>query len=321
MLNLKINIGLIFIALVFLAGCKKEEVMIRTGQVEMREYDVASKVPGRIAGITVDEGDSINIGQELFRLTDRELKAKVGQAEGAVQSASALYKMSLKGTRAEQIQMAERSYLAAKSQFELAEKTYNRLTSLHSDKLISDQEMDVASQRLSAAKSAMEAASAQFDMARNGARDEEKQAALGQFDKAKQSLEETQSYLDETIIKSYYKGIIAKRFVNEGELVSIGYSVLIIIDPEDSWVELNLPETEMRKLKIGTIIKGKINSLDIEESFKVINYSVLSDFANWRSTGDKSTYDVRSFTIKLKPNNKIGSLRPGMTVSFDLNHI
>jgi oligopeptidase B len=51
--------------------------------------------------------------------------------------------------------MAEKNYLAAKSQAELAEKTYNRMKKLHDEKLLSDQELDVAMQKLKGANEMM----------------------------------------------------------------------------------------------------------------------------------------------------------------------
>ena len=315
-----IAVGVVII--LFATKKSEAEPMMRIGQVEMREYDIASKLPGRVEWIHVDEGDEVTLGQELFKLTDREVKAKVMQAEGAVESAKAQLNMVVAGARKEEIDMARRGYEAAKSQFELAEKTYNRMKKMHDEKLMSDQELDVVFQKFSAARAAMDAAQSQLNMAVTGARGEQKDMARGQLNRAVQAKEEASAYFDESIIYSPAKGIIAKRLVDGGELVATGYPVLTIIDPSDAWVELNLPATELEKIKIGNILTGKIHGLGKTERFKVVNFASMADFANWRSTGDKSTFDVRSFTVKLKPlNANISSLRPGMTVSFDLNKV
>ena len=78
----------------------------------------------------------------------------------------------------------------------------------------------------------------------------------------------------------------------------------------------------MEKIKIGDVLEGRVHGAGINVKFKVTNFAVMGDFANWRSTNDKNTFDVRSFTVKLKPiNANNNSLRPGMTVSIDLNQI
>lgn len=305
--------------LLFMQNSKKEKRIVRTGQIEMKEYNVASKIPGRIEWIKVEEGDVVSIGQQIFKLTDRELRAKLGQADASIYSAKAQWNMALEGARAEQIDIANRGYLAAKSQFELAEKTYNRMKIIHQDSLISDQDFDVVSQKYSSALAAMEAAKLQYDMAFQGARQQEKEMAQGQYMRAVQSKEEVNSYLDETVSLAPIGGIISKRYFNEGELIAIGYPVVAIIDTTDVWAELNLPETILQNIKVGDEIEGKIHGVGTAIKFKVVNFSVMADFANWRAQNERANYEVRSFTVKLKPvGGTIHSLRPGMTVSFDL---
>ena len=327
--SLKIAFGIIALGLIILFSIilifklsNKDTSIIRTGQIEMREYDVASKIPGRIEWIKVGEGDIVNIGDQLFKLTDREIKAKMGQAEGAVESAQAQYDMVKEGSRKEQIDMAERKYIADKSQFELADKTFKRMKNLHNDKLISDQDYDGVEQKYKAAQAAMEASKAQYDMAVTGARNQEKRMAQGQVSRATQGLEEVKAYLDESVVKSPWGGIVAKRYLDVGELAAVGYPVITIVDTNDVWAELNLPANELEQIKIGMIIKGRVHGIGSFEQFKVVNFSAMADFANWRSTSDKATFDVRSFTVRLVPINKsIPNLRPGMTVSFDLNNL
>lgn len=302
------------------AGEKKP--VIRTGQVEMRQYDIASKLPGRIEWIGVDEGDRIGKGDVVFRLADTEVRAKEGQAKGGVESALAQLNKANKGARPEEIEMAQRNYLAAESKFQLAEKTYIRMKKLYSDSLISSQEIDLHEQNYNGAKALRDAATAQYTMAKNGSRAEDKMMASGQYNRAVYSLDEVKAYLDESEISSFIGGIVAKRYADVGELVSTGYPVISIIDTNDAWVELNLPETELCKLRIGMVLDGKINGLGINEKFRIINFSALSDYANWRTTADKATFDVRTFTVKLIPvRGAISSLRPGMTVNFNLDNI
>lgn len=299
-----------------------DKPVIRTGQVEMRQYDIASKLPGRIEWIAVDEGDRINKGDVVFRLADSEIRAKEGQAKGGVESALALMNKANKGARPEEIEMAHRNFLAAESKFRLAEKTYGRMSMMYRDSLISSQEMDIHEQNFNGAKAMRDAAMAQYSMAQNGTRIEDKMMAAGQYSKAIYSLDEVRAYLDESEIRSFIGGIVAKRYADAGELVSTGYPVISVIDTADNWVELNLPETELAKLRIGMALKGSINGLGVIEQFKVASFSALSDYANWRTTADKATFDVRTFTVKLKPlRGVISSLRPGMTVNFNLGEI
>lgn len=316
-----VGISLIIVGtLIIIFSSQSEKPIYRVGQIEMREYDVASKIPGRVEWIKVDEGDQVELGAELAKLTDREMKAKYSQAEGAVETAKAQLNMLIAGARKEEIDMARRAFDAAQSQFELADKTYGRMKSLFEDKLLSAQDHDVAYQKYLAAKAQKEAAKSQLDMAISGSRSEQKDMARGQLRRAVESMEEVSAYLDESIVTSPIRGIIAKRYVDQGEIVATGYPVLTIIDPSDVWLEVNLPSKELELIKIGDILVGKIDGLGVTEKFKVVHFAAMADYANWRTSADKSTFETRSFTVKLKPlNNNIESLRPGMTVRLKIS--
>jgi HlyD family secretion protein len=63
---------------------------IMQGQVEVSEYRVSSKVPGRILEIRVKEGDYVKVGDTLAILDAPEVRAKMEQARSAEEAASAI---------------------------------------------------------------------------------------------------------------------------------------------------------------------------------------------------------------------------------------
>ncbi len=295
-----------------------ESPLVRTGMIEATEYDVASKIPGRISNVAIREGDEVVAGQELFRLTDREVVSRVGQAQGAVDAAKAQLDMALNGARPEQVAMVERKLEAARSLFNLAEATLNRMRALHADSLIADQELDIAIQKYQAALAGVSAAEAELSMVRTGARSEERRMARGQYDRALQARAEAESYLEETVGLAPATGIVTRVYADVGELVAAGYPVLSILDPSDFWAELNVPETELHLLGVGDTVPGTIRGLDQVVDFQVENLAAMADFANWRAQDDRGTFEVRSFTVTLRPAEPVAGLRPGMTVQFVL---
>lgn len=62
----------------FTIGTAKEEIQ---GEIEVEEYRVSSKVPGRILELCVKEGDYVKAGDTLAILDSPEIKAKKAQAE------------------------------------------------------------------------------------------------------------------------------------------------------------------------------------------------------------------------------------------------
>ena len=75
----------------------KEEVI--QGQVEVNEYRVSSKVPGRILEIRVKEGDYVKAGDTLVIIDAPDVMAKQTQAESARSAASAMDEMAKAGAR------------------------------------------------------------------------------------------------------------------------------------------------------------------------------------------------------------------------------
>ena len=296
------------------------EKKIITGLVEITSIDVASKIPGRIDSILVNEGQNVSKGQVLAILQSRELNAKVEQTKGQLDIAKFKYQMALNGARTEEKEAVEKLYLQAKHQFELAEKTWNRMYNLYQDSVISLQEKDVYEFQYKASMEQMLAAKAKYEMVINGARYEEIQMAKGLFYQAENGLNEALAYQDEIFIKSPITGELKKKIVDEGEMLAAGYPAFTIIDLNDVWVTIQLKETDMNGIKIGDTFNASITALNNLETKFVVSYvSSLGDFANWRPTNQKGEFDIKTFEIRLRSKQKIDGLRAGMTVNVDLS--
>ena len=93
----------IIVALIGFFALGRDPEIIQ-GQVEVSEYRVSSKVPGRILEIRVKEGDYVHAGDTLAILDAPEVRAKMQQAQGAEDGAAALEMMAKNGARKEQVQ-------------------------------------------------------------------------------------------------------------------------------------------------------------------------------------------------------------------------
>ena len=321
----KILIALPFVlaiiaVLVLIVNVSESNTTIITGLVETTNISVSSKIPGRIAEIFVKEGDKIKKGQLIARMESKEMDAKVEQTRGQLDIAKFKYKMALNGARPEEIDAVEKLYLQTKYQFELAEKTLNRMMNLYRDSLISTQEKDVYEFQYKAALEQMNATKSKYDMVVKGARYEEIAMAKGLYYQAENGFKEASAYQDELEFRSPIDGELQKKLVNQGEILASGYPVFTIIDLNDTWVTIQLKEDEMKSIKIGDVLSGKVTALSNNEyKFKVYYISDIGDFANWRPTNQKGEFDIRTFEIRLRAIDKIEGFRPGMTVNLELN--
>ena len=166
----------------------KSEPEIIQGYVEVSEYRVSSKVPGRVLELRVKEGDYVNVGDTLAIIDAPDVKAKLTQAESAESAASAMDQMANNGARREQINGAYALLQQAKAGLEIAQKSYNRVQRLYDEGVMSAQKRDEAFANYKAIEAQVKAAQSQYDMAVNGARREEKMAAAAQVNRAKAAL-------------------------------------------------------------------------------------------------------------------------------------
>jgi HlyD family secretion protein len=155
------------------------------GQVEVTEYRVSSKVPGRILELRVKEGDYVKVGDTLAILDAPEVRAKMEQARSAESAAAALELKAQNGARKEQIQGAYSVLQQAKAGYEIAEKSYQRIQRLYDEGVMSAQKRDEVYANYKAMEAQMKAAQSQYDMAVNGARMEDKMAAAAQVGRAR----------------------------------------------------------------------------------------------------------------------------------------
>ena len=107
----------VVVALIGYFALGKDEPTVQ-GQVEVTEYRVSSKVPGRIVELRVKEGDYVRVGDTLAILDAPEVNAKMQQAQSAEDAASAMDLMARKGARAEQIKAAYQLLQQVKAELE-----------------------------------------------------------------------------------------------------------------------------------------------------------------------------------------------------------
>ena len=285
------------------------------GQVEAKQINVAPKVPGRVKAIYKQEGDQVHKGDLLLELESTELDAKLSQAEAARLAAQAQSDKAQRGARSEQIQGAYNVWQQAQAAAQLAEKTYQRVSNLYNEKVLPAQKKDEAYTQMVALQKQAEAAKSQYEMAKNGARVEDKTAAQALVAQAQGVITEVNAYKDGTKVFAPADAEIQTIIPNEGEIVNAGYPVMNLIDTQDEWVVFNIREDKMADFKIGTKFKGIVPALGNQViELEVKHIAVQADFATWTATKSKGDFDKKTFAIKAYPTQKIKDLRPGMSV-------
>lgn len=290
------------------------ETEVIQGQVEVTEYRVSSKVPGRVLELCVKEGDYVKAGDTLVIIDAPEVKAKMQQAQSAEDAASAMEQMARNGARREQIATAYQMLQQAKAGEEIAEKSYRRVQRLYEEGVMSEQKRDEAFAQYKAMEAQVKAAQNQYDMARNGARQEEKMAAQAQVNRAKGAVQEVNSYIYETVQTAQKEGEVSEIFPKVGELVGTGSPIMNISVLDEMWGTFNIREDQLNGMKTGDVLKAYLPAFNKEIEMKVYAIKDQGSYAVWKATKANGQYDLKTFEVKARPTKRIDGLRPGMSL-------
>jgi len=247
-----------------------------------------------------------------------ELAAKIEQANAAENAAQAQNKKAIKGARKEMIVGAWEMWQKAQVGVDIAKKSFDRVQRLFDKGVVTAQKRDEAEAQYKAAVATSSAAKSQYDMAKNGAEKEDKEAALALVDRAKGAVNEVKSYLKEITLTSPINGEITDIYPKRGELIGAGAPIMSIVDLNDIWFTFNVREDLLGELKMDKTFKVKVPALNNKiVEVKVTYIKALASYATWKATKTTGQFDVKTFEVRARPTAKVADLRPGMTALFE----
>lgn len=288
--------------------------LVIQGEAEATEYRVSGKVPGRVETLFVKEGDMVNKGDTVVFIDSPEVRAKLEQVTALKNAAQAQKNKALNGARKEQITGAYELWQKALVAETVMKKSYDRMKKLYEQNVVSAQKYDEMEAQYNAAVATTKAAKSQYDMAVNGARAEDKEAAAALVDQAEGALMEVNSYLKELYLTSPATGIISATFPKVGELVGQGSPIMTVTDLDDMWFTFNVREDYLHGLKQGDKVNVRIPALDGKECSATVTYlAVRESYATWKATKETGMYDAKTFEVRATPDSRVEGLRPGMS--------
>ena len=288
------------------------------GEVDATRFDMAARVDGRVADIPVDRGQDVAAGAVLVKIDNPETLAQKNQAITAELVAEAQLAHINAGTRAEEIAARKAALDRAQAAVVLAQKTYDRISELTEHGHASVAQLDQATDSLAESQRAADQAKSAYDEAVNGYTKEERQIAEATVKKAVADTKEVQSIIDQMVVYAPVASQVYQRNVEPGEYVSPGVPLITLIDLNDMWVHFDLREDLVKTLKVGDRFKVRIPALgDREITLEVRLIATKGEYASWRATRATGDFDLRTFSIRAYPVEKVSGLRPGMSAYLD----
>lgn len=204
-----------------------EGIYQSNGRLEATEVQIASKYPGRLAEVLVDEGDKVSQGQLLARMDTRTLEAERDQASAEVLRAQ------------ENLGAAEATVALRTSELHLAEQELGRYSELFQRGHASRQVLDQQQNRRDTAIAAQQAANAQV------------LAAKAAIVAAQAKVAQLTSTIDDSNLIAPISGVVQLRLAEPGEVLGAGGRVLLLIDPASQYMNLYLPASLAGRLTVG----------------------------------------------------------------------
>src|SRR5215475_10211648 len=288
------------------------------GEVDATRLDIAARVDGRVAEIPVVRGQDVPAGAVLVKIDNPETIAKHAQAVAARAVAEAQLANIHAGTRAETIAARKAAQERAEANVVLAQKTFDRVRPLAEHGNAPLARLDQATDSLSESQRALDQAKSAYEQAVNGYTKEERQIAEANVTKAAADIEAVQSIIDQMTVYAPVASQVYQRNVEPGEYVSPGVPLITLIDLGDLWVHFDLREDLVRTLKAGDRFDVRIPALnDRRVTVEVKLIATKGEYASWRATRATGDFDLRTFSIRAYPVEKVPELRPGMSAYLD----
>ena len=222
------------------------------------------------------------------------------------------------GTRAEVIAARKAALERAQASVVLAQKTYDRVSQLAEHGNAPLARLDQATDTLHESQRAVDQAKSAYEQAVNGYTKEEHEIAAANVKKAIADIAAVQSIIDQMVVYAPVASQVYQRNVEPGEYVSPGVPLMTLIDLDDMWIHFDLREDLVKTLKVGDRFDVRIPALaDRRITVEVKLIATKGEYASWRATRATGDFDLRTFSIRAYPVDKVPELRPGMSAYLD----
>lgn len=300
-----------------LALGEKDEIL--QGQIESTEIRISGKVLGRIDKFLVEEGQNVEKGDTLVLINSPEFWAKYNQVNALGDIAVFENQKVEEGTRTQIVEAVRQLWNKSQSDLALAKTTFDRISNLYRDSVVTAQRRDEVEAIYKAAQAAERAAFQEYQMAQNGARKQDRESSKSMVNAAKSTVDEISILLEDTKLVAPESGQISVIYPKRGELVGPGAPIMSLVVLSHAHVVLNVREDLMPQFKIKGRFRGDVPAIGQKNiEFEIYYISPLGSYATWKSTKQVGSYDMRTFEIKARPVDPIEDLRPGMSVLVNL---
>ncbi|MDK2856208.1 MAG: rane fusion protein YbhG [Bacillota bacterium] len=312
-----------------LVGCRsgtRADRLTANGTIEATEIRVVAEVGGVLKELAVKEGDRVKAGQLIGRVDAAPYQLAVGQAEAQVAEARASYEEALSGSRGQEIEAARQEVeslthqvAAAEEALSLAEDTLRRTEQLFKEGVAPEQELvlrqnqaNVARDQLESMKAQLAAARARLELLRSGNPKETLERLQARVRQSEENLASAKLNLKKTNLVAPAAGTVVSCNFTPGELVFPGSEVATLIDEQDLWLNVYVPENKLGRVRIGQPVEIRVDAYPGKVfSGRVVYISPQAEFTPRNVQTQEDRVNL-VFRVKIKVTGGQEDLHPGL---------
>ena len=246
------------------------------GRIEATEYDIATKLAGRLVKVLVQEGDMVKMGQALAVIDTDDLKAQLREANAGLREANESRKYALAIVEQHE------------SELTFAQTELRRFLQLLEKGHISKEKVDQQRTVYTSAQAALKAANVKVVQSDAG------------IEAAKARIQRLQSNIADSTLKTPIRGRVIYRLAEPGEVLGSGGKVLSVLDLTDVYMSIYLPTSEAGKVTVGSEARIVLDAIpQYTLPAKVTFVSAQAQFTP-KSVETRDERDKLMFRVKVK---------------------
>lgn len=292
--------ALILCATLIMSGCSGNDGsgISASGTIEGTDVNIGTEVAGKILAVRVDEGSRAVKGDTLVVIDDSEYQIQVRQATANEASFESAYRLSVEGSRKEDVIQAEAA-------FKTADADHNRMKDLLASQTITQKQYDDAYNKYVSAQQT-------YEKLKRGSRQEEINGARQKRDLAAAQVDLFKKKIRDCYITAPSSGTITLRAVEPGELVTPGSNLLRLTYLDKVKLTIYVGEQQLASVHLGQEAKVYIDALPKQPFSGTVTYiSSVAEFTP-KNVQTKEDRTKLVFGVKIEIPNSGQILKAGM---------
>ena len=282
---------------------QRPKPLVLSGTIEARDADVGSLVGGRVSAVRVDEGSSVKKNQPLVEFESDFLDQQILSQQGRLDAARADLEKALRGPRREDVARAR-----ADAQNTEAER--RRQEALLKDGVVGQQAYDAAATAARIAKETL-------DEKERGSRPEDIASARAAVVREQGQLDYLERQRQDLVVRAPADGVIQTIDLRPGDLVAANQPVATILEPDQIWVRVYVPEPRLGLVNLGQKAWIRVDTFPKREyPGKVVEIRPKGEYTPRNvQTLDQRMDQVFGIKVEIEPTP---DLKPGMAATVRL---